>query len=164
MFGIHLGWQKAKFPLFNCSPDCAVAFIAILFCRIKKKKESRLPVNAPPPRPRDSYTRAFEGKGEREMPFSTSEPITSFISTWKMRDYFPNSLPAPLMGSLMPFSRNVQTLPSLQLSSTQERANLLGIPSTLIKNQKKKKKRRKQEGGWLFQLYQTFLLPSMCSQ
>ena len=52
----------AKFPLFNCSPDCAVAFIAILFCRIKKKKKVGYPWTHRRPAPETSTARAFEGE------------------------------------------------------------------------------------------------------
>lgn len=55
----------------------------------------------------------------REMPFSTSQPITSFISTWKMRDYFP--IPSRSTdGKSYAIQQECATLPFLQLSSTQE--------------------------------------------
>lgn len=78
--------------------------------------------------------------------FSVSLPINAFISTWKMRDYFPTPTPrAPLMGTLMRSSRNVQPFSSSK-ALTPRRAQTFGNPQLADKKKKK-------EGAGVWEVY-----------
>lgn len=75
-------------------------------------------------------TEAAKARAWERCPFPLRCFKTAFISTWKVRDYFP--IPSRSTdGKSYAIRQECATLPFLQLSSTQERANLWESPTDI---------------------------------
>lgn len=110
----------------------------LLFSRMIRKGAVVPPVNAPPPAPLGDSGSTCLSRNPVEL------PKRAFITTtWKMRDYFPS---APLMGTLMRSSRNVQPFNS-SMSPPPRSAQTFGNPQCAKKTEKKRKEDVGRVGG-----------------
>lgn len=88
---LHLRFQLSKTFVWQQTACSACVFIALLFIRLQSCSCSACErTAAPPPTPENRDSTCL-----RDMLFSLSLPINAFISTWKMRDYFPIPQPPP---------------------------------------------------------------------